>query len=75
LTPGVNFCSTAGCADFTVPIGQVPYFSNVTRVEEMVPVTLSLVMRRGCDYSLFGLIEKMADVGMLKTVKTGRTAF
>lgn len=75
LTPGVNFCSTSGCADFTVPIGQVPYFSNVTRVEEMVPVTLSLVMRRGCDYSLFGLIEKMADVGMLKTVKTGRTAF
>jgi hypothetical protein len=75
LTSGVNFCSTAGCADFTVPIGQVPYFSNVTRVEEMVPVTLSLVMRRGCDYSLFGLIEKMADVGMLKTVKTGRTAF
>lgn len=75
LTPGVNFCSTAGCADFTVPIGQVPYFSNVTRVEEMVPVTLSLVMRRGCDYSLFGLIEKMADAGMLKAVKTGRTAF
>lgn len=75
LTPGVNFCSTAGCADFTVPIGQVPYFSNVTRVEEMVPVTLSLVMRRGCDYSLFGLIEKMADVGMLQAVKTGRTAF
>lgn len=75
LTSGVNFCSTAGCADFTVPIGQVPYFSNVTRVEEVVPVTLSLVMRRGCDYSLFGLIEKMADVGMLKTVKTGRTAF
>lgn len=75
LTPGVNFCSTAGCADFTVPIGQVPYFSNVTRIEEMVPVTLSLVMRRGCDYSLFGLIEKMADVGMLKAVKTGRTAF
>ena len=75
LTSGVNFCSTAGCADFTVPIGQVPYFSNVTRVEEMVPVTLSLVMRRGCDYSLFGLIERMADVGMLKTVKTGRTAF
>jgi hypothetical protein len=75
LTSGVNFCSTSGCADFTVPIGQVLYFSNVTRVEEMVPVTLSLVMRRGCDFSLFGLIEKMADVGMLKTVKTGRTAF
>jgi len=75
LTSGVNFCSTAGCADFTVPIGQVPYFSNVTRVEEMVPVSLSLVMRRGCDYSLFGLIEKMADVGMLQSVKTGRNAF
>ncbi|ETN44181.1 uncharacterized protein HMPREF1541_10731 [Cyphellophora europaea CBS 101466] len=75
LTNGVSFCSFAGCADFTVPIGQVPYFSNVTLVEEMVPVTLSLVMRRGCDFSLFNLIKKMADVGMLKAVKTGRTAF
>jgi hypothetical protein len=75
LTSGVNFCSTAGCADFTVPIGQVPYFSNVTRVVEMVPVTLSLVMRRGCDFSLFGLVERMADVGMLRGVRTGRTAF
>lgn len=72
LTSGVNFCSTAGCADFTVPIGQVPYFSNVTRVEEMVPVTLSLVVRRGCDFALFGLIERMADVGMLRRVKTGK---
>jgi hypothetical protein len=75
LTPGVNFCSTAGCADFTVPIGQVPYFSNVTQVEEMVPVSLSLVMRRGCDFSLFRLIERMADVGILRSVKTGRRAF
>jgi Asp-tRNA(Asn)/Glu-tRNA(Gln) amidotransferase A subunit family amidase len=75
VTNGVGFCSFAGCADFTVPIGQVPYFSNVTQTEEMVPVTLSLVMRRGCDWSLFALIEKLADVGVLRGVKTGRTAF
>lgn len=75
VTNGVGFCSFAGCADFTVPIGEVPYFSNVTQVEEMVPVTLSLVMRRGCDFSLFNLITKLADVGVLKAVKTGRTAF
>jgi Asp-tRNA(Asn)/Glu-tRNA(Gln) amidotransferase A subunit family amidase len=75
LTNGVSFCSFAGCADFTVPIGQVEYFSNVTQVSEMVPVTLSLVMRRGCDWSLFALIEALADKGGLRSVKTGRTAF
>jgi hypothetical protein len=75
ITSGVNFCSFAGCADFTVPIGQVEYFSNVTQVMEMVPVTLSLVMRRGCDWSLFALIEALAEKGVLRAVKTGREAF
>ncbi|KPI38360.1 uncharacterized protein AB675_12105 [Cyphellophora attinorum] len=75
ITSGVNFCSFAGCADFTVPIGQVEYFSNVTQVMEMVPVTLSLVMRRGCDWSLFALIEALAEKGGLRAVKTGREAF
>lgn len=72
---GANICPIFGCADFTVPIGQVPYFSNVTFHEEMVPVTINLVVKRGCDFMLYNMIEKLADEGVLKTVKTGRTAF
>lgn len=76
-TPGAggNICSIFGCADFTVPIGQVPYFSNVTFMEEMVPVTVNLVVKRGCDEILYSLIEKLTDHGVLQTVKTGKTAF
>lgn len=47
LITGANICPIFGCADFTVPIGQVPYFSNVTFREEMVPVTVSMVVKRG----------------------------
>ncbi|KAK5231669.1 hypothetical protein LTR72_000853 [Exophiala xenobiotica] len=72
---GANICPIYGCADFTIPIGQVPYFSNVTFHEEMVPVTINMVVKRGCDFVLLNMIEKMADAGILKTVKTGRTAF
>lgn len=70
-----SICPIFGCADFTVPIGQVPYFSNVTFVEEMVPVTINMVVKRGCDFVLYNMIERLADEGVLRTVKTGRTAF
>ncbi|KAK0294879.1 hypothetical protein LTS00_006714 [Friedmanniomyces endolithicus] len=72
---GASICPLYGCADFTVPIGQVPYYSEVTFHTEMVPVTINMVVKRGCDFMLFNMIEKMADAGILKTVKTGKTAF
>ncbi|KAH7072669.1 amidase family protein [Paraphoma chrysanthemicola] len=72
---GANICPIFGCADFTVPIGQVPYKSNVTFHEEMVPVTINLVVKRGCDFVLYNFVKRLADEGVLKTVKTGRTAF
>lgn len=75
LARGVDFCSFAGCADYTIPIGQVEYFSNVTRVMEMVPVTLSVVAKRGCDFVLFNVIERLAELGFVRAVKTGRAAF
>lgn len=70
-----NICPIFGCADFTVPIGQVPYYSNITFREEMVPVTINMVVKRGCDFVLYNMIEKLADEGVLKTVKTGSTAY
>ncbi|KAJ4351829.1 uncharacterized protein N0V89_007173 [Didymosphaeria variabile] len=72
---GANICPIYGCADFTIPIGQVPYYSNVTFHEEMVPVTINMVVKRGCDFMLLNMIEKLADRGVLSAVKTGRTAF
>lgn len=70
-----NICPFFGCADFTVPVGEVLYFSNVTMQEEVLPVTVNLVVRRGCDFVLYNLVEKLADAGVLKTVKVGKTSF
>lgn len=47
LMTGANICPIFGCVDFTVPLGQVPYFSNVTFRTEMVPVTINMVVKRG----------------------------
>lgn len=70
VTNGVSYCSFAGCVDVTIPIGQVPYFSNVTQVEEQVPVAVNLVARRGCDFVIFDLITALADAGVLKVSRS-----
>jgi hypothetical protein len=75
VLPASGICTIFACADFTVPIGQVSYLSQVTFVEEMVPVTVNLVVKRGCDFVLYNMIEELADFGVLKAVKTGRTAY
>lgn len=72
---GASICPIFGCVDMTIPIGQVPYYSNVTFHTEYMPVTVSVIAKRGCDYMLWNMWEKLADLGVLKEVNTGRTAF
>lgn len=67
------FCYS--CADFTIPLGQVPYHSPVSNVTEQFPVSINMIVRRGCDYVLFTMIEKLAQAGIIRTVKTGKQAF
>lgn len=74
-TTGAAICPLFACADYTIPIGQTTYYSNVTYHEEVVPVTINMVVKRGCDFVLFNMIEKLARAGVLQTVKTGKTAF
>ncbi|SCV25179.1 related to amidase family protein [Fusarium fujikuroi] len=64
-----------GDVDITVPIGQVSYQSNVTFQEEVMPVTVNMVAKRGCDFVLFNLINKLVSKGALSSVDTGRQAF
>jgi hypothetical protein len=72
---GAGICPIYGCVDCTIPIGLVSYFSNVTQHEEMEPVTINMMVKHGCDFVLLNMIEKMADAGILKTVKMSRTTF
>lgn len=41
----------------------------------MLPVSVSVVAHRNCDFMLLDLVAKLADLDIAKTIKTGRTAF
>ncbi|CAJ0551573.1 Ff.00g115030.m01.CDS01 [Fusarium sp. VM40] len=64
-----------GDVDITVPIGQVTYQSNVTFQAEVMPVTVNMVAKRGCDFVLFNLIDKLVSKGVLSAVDTGKQPF
>ncbi|KAF9765436.1 hypothetical protein IL306_002281 [Fusarium sp. DS 682] len=64
-----------GDVDVTIPIGQVTYQSNVTFQEEMMPVTVNMVAKRGCDFVLFNFINKLVAKGVLSSVQPGKQAF
>ena len=72
---GAGICPLFGCVDYTIPIGQVEYFSKVTHRMEVMPVTINMVVKRGCDFMLLNMIEKLADAGILRTVGAGAKAF
>ncbi|KAL0581476.1 hypothetical protein V5O48_000517 [Marasmius crinis-equi] len=63
--------SMGGLVDVTVPIGEVAYFSQVSRRWEPIPVTVQLVARRGCDAVVLELVKVLAEKGILKRVGTG----
>ncbi|KAH8674337.1 hypothetical protein BX600DRAFT_509512 [Xylariales sp. PMI_506] len=57
------------------PIGEISYMSNITNVEENLPASIDILAHRGCDFMLLDLAKSLADAGLLKEVKTGRTLF
>ena len=59
----------------TVPIGQIPYTSLISKVEEQLAITLNFVAHRGCDSALMEFVRVCAEKGFCKEVKTGRTAY
>lgn len=67
--------SAAGLPEITVPIGQVGYYSQVSRQWEMLPVAAQLVAHPGCDDMLFELVKKLAAAGVLGPTKVGKDTF
>ena len=57
--------------DLVVPIGEIPYNSTVSLKIEYMPVTMSLVVARGCDLMLANLVKELEEGGILKPVRTG----
>lgn len=73
--PSNYLASMSGCPQIGIPIGQVTYKSYISLQEEIMPVNVDLVAARGCDGLLLEILERLRQVGVVKTVQTGRTAF
>ncbi|EIN03572.1 amidase signature enzyme [Punctularia strigosozonata HHB-11173 SS5] len=65
----------AGVPDLVVPLGQVAYNSTISGTTEYLPVTISMVARKGCDYMLLDLISELELHGIINSVGVGKTAF
>jgi len=58
-----------------VPIGEAPYNSTITGTTEYLPVTLSFIAAKGCDFMLFNLFAALQDAGVIRPVVTGTRVF
>ncbi|KAI9748793.1 MAG: hypothetical protein M4579_007117 [Chaenotheca gracillima] len=70
-----SFGYLAGCPDYTLPIGEVGYASRISEREEFLPVSLSIVGAPSHDLTLFGILNRLAEDGVLKDVITGPHTF
>ncbi|RFN47025.1 hypothetical protein FIE12Z_8751 [Fusarium flagelliforme] len=59
--------------DSVYPLGEVSGFSNITRHEEKLPVTVDIMVARGCDGLIPRLAQDLVAHGILKVPKTGRS--
>ncbi|KAF8166981.1 amidase signature domain-containing protein [Pholiota molesta] len=71
-----NFLASMGeLPEITIPIGEVQYFSHLSRRWEPIPVALEFVARKGCDQMLLDLVKKLWELGMVQGVGVGRSMF
>lgn len=59
--------------DFVIPVGEVTYFSTITGKQEVLPLSVNFVARRGCDGMLFGLVRALLEEGVVRRVRVGRS--
>jgi len=74
--------SMAGLPEVIIPLGQVQYTSSITGQWEWMPMTVQIVMKRGCDGVSYELIRKLGvgirklrDKGIVKAVQTGKETY
>ncbi|KAF9000300.1 amidase signature domain-containing protein [Cyathus striatus] len=71
-----NFLASMGeLPEVTIPLGQVGYYSHLTRQWEAIPVAVQLVSRKGCDAMLVELVKALGERGVIRGVKVGSTAY
>jgi hypothetical protein len=60
--------------NFAILVGQTTYNSTVTNHSEELPVTVNLMIARGCDWLLLNLISDLAKTGVLKISAVGSSS-
>ncbi|KAI1386431.1 glutamyl-tRNA amidotransferase [Hypoxylon trugodes] len=63
----------SGAPDTVFPIGEVPSFSSITNHTEYLPVTIDVMVARGCDGMLNKLAQDLVKAGIISIPKTGST--
>jgi hypothetical protein len=59
--------------DSVYPLGEVPYFSDITNYKESLPVTVDIMVAQGCGGLIPRLAQDLVGLGILKILKTGRS--
>lgn len=80
--PSVPFGFSSGrisvfseCPDSVFPVGQASSFSNTTRHDEFFPVTVDVLVAKGCDGLLVKLAQDLIEAGIVVVPKVGQTIF
>jgi len=61
--------------DMVIPIGQAAYNSTITGKSEFLPVTVDVLVAKGCDGMVFELAERLQMAGIVAKVGTGSTMY
>lgn len=67
--------SMGGLPEVTIPLGEVDYWSQITRRWEPIPVSVQVVGARGCDALLVDLVRVLSAKGVLEKVGVGRSMY
>ncbi|KAF4440224.1 hypothetical protein F53441_12366 [Fusarium austroafricanum] len=59
--------------DSVYPLGEVSSFSEITNHNESLPVTVDIMVARGCDGLIPRLAQDLVKIGVLEIPKTGRS--
>ncbi|KAI1442733.1 glutamyl-tRNA amidotransferase [Annulohypoxylon stygium] len=63
----------SGAPDTVFPIGEVSSFSSVTNHTESLPVTIDVMVARGCDGMLSKLAQDLVEARIINIPETGAT--
>lgn len=63
------------CPDSVFPVGQASGFSSITQHEEYFPVTVDVLVAKGCDGLLVKLAQDLVGAGVVPVPEVGQTIY